>query len=440
MSVGKFAMSEPAKEDHKLDAPQNKYSPVFCAPSPGEIISKLQEQLLKRDRFISVFGGPTVESWKLNWDKIESLDISFDDSCRLSAMHLIDQVLVRYINRSDEEFRALFHEYCNLDFRISGINSVRLESEAEKYFTAIFPGSTVENDFKDKGVQLGSKATVTLATGENRLYHVKTHSQGLLSSNSTIAEVVDPRELLTYKILEYVGLGCETHFFQRSAKDVYIATLDAGHDGSFDVFAKAAGNLHMRGDEVYGQSLWGALQDIHTDPAQRNLETVAAAIECDATAQNFISQVIMLDLLKRILRLCDVLDNTENFGFLIREGDRPVVKVLDFRVEHERFCWDLSGYGCYNDLQYHRAVQYALYDITRAERVATALQLLTHGTLSHLHENVVLAYEDISAYINNTDVFTVHRAFLMEKLNIYQNQIHKNIDYLIGILAHGKRL
>ncbi len=48
--------------------------------------------------------------------------------------------------------------------------------------------------------------------------------------NSAAAKPVDPRELLVYKVLEHLGVGCETFFFSRSLEDFYFATLDAGHE------------------------------------------------------------------------------------------------------------------------------------------------------------------------------------------------------------------
>jgi len=277
--------------------------------------------------------------------------------------------------RYDEDFRTLYLNFLELRNRIASVHAVRLETVTERYFNVIFPDSTVENDVKSGGVQLGTKARVTLATGEERMYHIKTHSEGRLSSKSAAAKLVNPQELFIYKILQYTGFGCETHFIQRSAEDVYIATLDAGHDGRFEMFVKAAGRLGKGGDEAYGQSLWGVLQDIHTDPAQNDWKSVATTIQHDAIAQSFLNQVSALDMLSRILRLHDVLNNTENFGFLVKEGMYPELRVIDFRVAddkelNERFGGFLAGNGWYNYAGSHRAMRYALHDRPQAERVA----------------------------------------------------------------------
>ena len=82
----------------------------------------------------------------------------------------------------------------------------------------------------------------------------------------TDAKVVDPKELLVYKVLEYAGFGCETHFLQRSIEDVYIATLDGGYNGSFNVFSRATGGQYQRGDDVLGRTLWSLLDSVDEDP------------------------------------------------------------------------------------------------------------------------------------------------------------------------------
>jgi len=45
--------------------------------------------------------------------------------------------------------------------------------------------------------------------------------------------MVNPIELMIYKILENLGIGCESHFFGRELKNFYIATKDAGHNGPY---------------------------------------------------------------------------------------------------------------------------------------------------------------------------------------------------------------
>jgi len=443
VSIFAFLCGSDSKEEDALKTPEKKPTVAFSGPTPGEVASKLQSEVLKRDRFVSVFGELTVESWGFDWSALENPDVCFANSYRISTMSKLHDTLTKASRkRYDEDFRALYLNFLELRDRISIVHAVRLETVTERYFNTIFPDSTVENDVKSGGVQLGTKARVTLATGEERVYHIKTHSEGRLSSKSSAAKLVNPQELLIYKILQYTGFGCETHFLQRSAEDVYIATLDAGHGGNFEMFVKAAGRLGKGRDETYGQSLWGTLQDIHTDPAQNDWKAVEISIQGDAIAQNFLIQVSALDMLSRILRLHDLLNNTENFGFLSKEGENPALKVIDFRVadegefivDNERFGGFLAGNGWYNYASSHRATRYGLHDRLRAERVASALQVLTQGSLAQLHQHVELAYQDIRMYITETDVFADNSAELMGKLNVFHEALHQNIEFFIGKL------
>ena len=437
--------------DHQMDVAMDALRYPFrdaqvhkLSSTPGEVVIKLQVEVLKKAHFVSVFGKTVVESWGFDWSALENPDASLADSYRISTMSKLHEKLTKAArSRFDELFSDLYTKFLILRDRISIVHAVRLETVTERYFNAIFPGSIVENDVKGGGVQLGTKANVTLATGEQRIYHVKTHSEGRLSSKSTAPKLVNPQELLIYKILQYSGFGCETHFLQRSAEDVYIATLDAGHGGSFETFVKAAGRLGKGGDEAYGQSLWGTLQDIYMDPAQNDWKLVEIAVQRDVIAQNFLMQVSALDMLSRILRLHDLLNNTENFGFVLKEGERPILKVLDFRladegeffVDNERFGGFLAGNGWYNYAGSHRAMRYGLYDRSRTERVAYALQVLTQGSLAQLHQHVELAYSDIRTYITETDVFAENSAELIGKLNVFHKALHQNIDFFIGKLT-----
>lgn len=444
VSIFAFLWGADSEENDNIKTPEKKSTTFLSGPTPGEAVSKLQTEVLKRDRFVSVFGDATVESWGFNWNTLENPDASFADSYQISTMRKLHEKLNKAArNRFDDPFSDLYAKFLTLRERIAIVHAVRLEKVTERYFNTIFPDSTVENDVKSGGVQLGTKARVTLATGEERIYHIKTHSEGRLSSKSTAAKLVNPQELLIYKILQYTGFGCETHFIQRSAEDVYIATLDAGHGGSFEMFVKAAGRLGNGGDETYGQSLWGVLQDIHTDPAQNDWTAVATTIQHDAIAQNFLCQVSALDMLSRILRLHDLLNNTENFGFLVKEGGYPELKVIDFRVadegefivDNERFGGFLAGNGWYNYAGSHRAMRYGLHDRPRPERVASALQVLKQGSLVQLHQNVDLAYRDIKNYIIETNVFADNIPEIMGSLNVFHDALHQNIEFFIGKLT-----
>jgi hypothetical protein len=138
------------------------------------------------------------------------------------------KAISRMSNQSDE-FEKLYTVLLKLRDQISGIHEERLERCALEYFAHFFRGvSTVEFRPKLGGVQMGSQAHVTFPDGTTLKYHIKTHSGGRRASHSSAAKLIDPRELLVYKFLAYIGMGCESHFFHQSLEDVFIATLDAG--------------------------------------------------------------------------------------------------------------------------------------------------------------------------------------------------------------------
>jgi hypothetical protein len=433
--------------DEEVPASPPPTAHLSAVPTPGEMVSRMQAEVLRKDRFISILGPEIVEPWGFNWDVLEDSTVPFGDSRRISAMSQVYEKLRKIARkRYDEEFTSLYTSFLTLRDRIFIVHEVRLETIAEQYFGLCFPGSSVECDAKAGGVQLGIQAKISLVTGEKRKYHVKTHSEGRLADKSSAAKRVNPQELLVYKILEHLGFGCETHFLQRSVEDVYIATLDAGHSGSFSVFEKATGSLDCGGDEEYGQSLWGSLQTINQNPTLNDWRAVETTVQGDEISKNFLLQVSALDMLSRILRLHDLLNNPDNFGFLKKEGDLPFLKVIDFRITDDKifhvgadhFGGFLVGNGLYNYVASHRTTRYGLHDRPVEERVKTALHVLTEGSLSRSHECLEAAYKDVCEYITSTDVFAEHVSGMMEQLSTFRDTLHHNITFFTDKLQSWK--
>jgi hypothetical protein len=123
----------------------------------------------------------------------------------------------------------------------------------------------------------------------------------------------------------------------------------------------------------------------------------------------------------------------------MKEGENPALKIIDFRVADEidfivndkQFHDFLIGNGCYNYVSTHRALRYVLHDRPQTVRVASALQVLTQGSLAELHQHVEVAYEDIYVYVTETGVFERNSAELIEKLNFSRDALHQNIDFFI---------
>ena len=178
---------------------------------------------------------------------------------------------------------------------------------------------------------------ITFKNGEKRKYHIKTHSAGRLASNTVAAKSVDPMEWMVYKPLERLGFGCETHLCKEVWKMFILPNwMQAMVTMEVFIFEKATGSKGKTGDEIYGQSLWDVLQVINRDSTRNDSNAIETSIQSDKVAQNFLLQIASLDMLSRILRLKDLINNPNNFGHFVTSMDMPLLLVIDFRVvEHD---------------------------------------------------------------------------------------------------------
>jgi hypothetical protein len=407
------------------------------ALTPGELLSQLQVSVLKKERFASVLGAQAVDSFGLDWEGIGNPDMAHDDSRRINAIDRLNGALSsRLVSQApaNSEFMSIFADVSRVRLLSSLIHSKRMETVTIDFFQRLFPNSTVIIGEKHSGVQLGLKATVTLIDGETRRYHVKTHSLGRLTSKSSSAQSADPRELMVYKILEHLGLGCETFFLQHSPQDFYIATLDGGHGGSFQTFDKAAGVGGRDIDCVYGSTLWGVLQRNHEDASLNDAKTVEAAIESDPIAHNFLEQITAIDLISRILVLHDLLNNIGNFGFFVTAGKLPALKIIDFRIfddihfDDEQFRGFLAGNGKYCYSLSHRTVRYGLHDRPVSNRVHAALHCLLQGLLCNFHLCIDQAHQDVLKHVSEAKELLEIVVPFSNELDAFQVALHKNVN------------
>ncbi len=320
---------------------------------------------------------------------------------------------------------------------MEAVHGDRLDDKSIEYFSAAFPGALVETDIKIGGVQLGETVFVTLQTGAKLKYYVKTHSEGRLSSKSSAAKLVAPEELMIYRILQYAGVGCESHFFQRSPEDVYIATLDAAHTGVFKLFKDL-----ITKEEAFGETVWGKLGIIKDSPRENDFDAIESFFD-DSVTQNFIQQMVTLDILTRILRLKDLLNNPENFGFVTQYDSHPILRVIDFRVLDAKefrimesdFRGFLVGNGLYNYAASHRTMRFVLRERNRDKRVETALQVFSQNPLLSMTNHIEHAYNDIIQYIiEQPEVFVGHQETLTNQLNSYREAILENVSYFNACL------
>ncbi len=436
--------SKTAMADKELMSPPPKaVSSVATFPTLEQKIYNMMTRVLKKDYIASFVGAAVVESWDEDWSIFES-EISFDDAqgvSFLSRLHskLREISLTRWEDEAFENF--YFMEFLRIIDRIAKVHEDRLKVVTTNYFCAHFQVANISFSPKDNGRHFGCTAHIKFEGEPKRIvkYYVKTHSAGRVLSGSSAPKAFDPKELMVYKILERLDVGCETHFLHRSLQDVYIATLDASHGGSFKEFSAAVGDSYKMGDEEYGRTLWGDLNYISGDPICIDREQIEKCIQGDGIANNFVIQIVTLDMLSHILRLNDLLNNTGNFGFFFEsETSLPKLKVIDFRINNDNLLifplhfsefWKGNGCAGYS----HRILRYVLHARRVKERIQSAIHVLTVGPLLRLLDCIEQAFTDVEAYVNSTELFA-DKESLCGSLTGYRDAILQNYSYFIDRL------
>lgn len=404
----------------RLPAPKNQLT-------PGQMLSEKRAQLLKRENLVRILGEETVAELDVDWPLIEDPNTSPDHpGARVTLFRLIKSLtlLTRRLRNDPDtkinlpDLRAFYLATLDLKAQLSDMHNERLEQKSEAFFTwDRFKGCHYQIKHKTGGVQMGLRALVTFPGTQTPItYYVKTHSRGLASERSSAAKRVNSQELVVYKLLEALGFGCEVHFFERSPQDVYIATRDANIID--DAHATAPPALDVRNfflfqalenDEALGVPFWGTLNENTTTYRK---EAVEEAIKNDPVALAILDQIAALDLLSRLLGLSDLLNNSENFGFVRKDDTCFMARVIDFRISKQtllrltkdHFGGFLEGNGLFNYAAAHRTIRYALRDRAEHLRVATALRML-EGPLQNLAAEADRAAKAVQAYFTKDDTF-----------------------------------
>ena len=343
-----FALS--MEEEKTLYTPTKVFQDQTNQWTPGEQVTKKQAEILTKTRFKEVLGEDTVDKIGVDWS-IFLNQTPFDEPSKRNTLRIIKNFLYKQLKdkRDDTAFNTLYGEILILDQEYKQVHQERLEKITESYFKEAFPESKIEFGAKSGGVQLGSKAIVT-PEGQNSItYYIKTHSSGLKSGDSSGAKILDPKELMVYKILEGFNIGCETRFLGRDLSNFYIATKDANSEGNFSTY-----------DDLSKKE--GILKQVREGFSKREIPSEGFLKN---PTEDFIKGMISLDLLSRILRLTDLQTNPENFGFVEKEGSYRV-KVIDFRIQgdaifnvtEDHFKGLLAGNG---SVTYHDSAMYFLF-------------------------------------------------------------------------------
>ena len=151
---------------------------------------------------------------------------------------------------------------------------------------------------------------------------------------------------------------------------------------------------------------------INPIPQLNSWESVEAAVHDDATAQRFLLNLASLDMISRIFRLHDLLNNFDNFGFRTSAPGQFVLKIIDFRladdynlqVSAENFDGFLAGNGFYNYCASHRIIRFALRDRPKRQRIDEALRALQADSMSKLPECIDSAFECVQEHLNSPEM------------------------------------
>ena len=147
---------------------------------------------------------------------------------------------------------------------------------------------------KKSGIQTGFTCDINDGCQTTR-YFIKTHQHGPTEENPKSLKSADTKELFIYQLLYYLGIGPEVHFIfptHGSKITIYIVTKDC----------------HLT-----------LLSQLTKETANRKA-------------------LIQLDLICRILCLCDCTTNSSNCG---QVDDKPM--IVDFRIEKESSGYFKSG-------------------------------------------------------------------------------------------------
>lgn len=325
-----YAASDEATEEPSTPLGANS-SAMFAhqtvKKTPGKRVADMQAETLTPARVREALGDEVFQQLgPINWEEVSSPEKPFDSPTK---RRFIGQIRNACAKSTKEETREYLNEVLMLREQMVRAHYDRLLEHSEDYFQRLFPNSEISFQDKQNGDQLGVVVKVVCEDNTQNKFFVKTHSGGIKKSGSAAAETVNPKELLTYALLEALQVGPETHFFGRDHQHMYIATKDIHQSGRFTEY--------FRLKEASHSEVFGILNDLYFKRlTPLDIET---AISQDPVAHNFVRLITVLDVLARIIRLTDLQTNGGNYGFAQPSGGAsllPLLKIIDFRVIAEK--------------------------------------------------------------------------------------------------------
>lgn len=420
----------------------HRLTPIQSVESTLEAdVSRNQAALFTEQHFLNVFDKNTLDAWGIDWNIFQDASLAFDAPQKLSAISVIDNKVTCLLMRPHtEKLMALCVNIENIKNQIESAHIHYLSQQASNYFTTLYNSESIDFFHKQNGRHLGECIMITFSDQKKRLYHVKTHAKGRMSHHHTEPKLVNPQDLLAYKIFELLGFGCEVHFFEKSPEDVYIATLDANFIIKENI-AEATKNQNAdeneNENEEEEEAIWQTQMKIIAAYTQErnNANWHPENMNTDEDVVHFMDQYTTLDLFTRIM-LCDALNKPKNFGLTACVDSLPQLKVINCNVIDSRklvlqdsdFEDFLVGDGLYDCANLQPAVAYTLKHRTKEIRAPHALNII-NTNLQKLQQAVQQAYQFVLTYVHQP-VFANVLAELEEKLRIYVQAIQDNTAFL----------
>lgn len=311
----------------------------------------------------------------------------------------LKKIMLSYAGNEDKELASISLLATKLFGDFDNLPRQQFQNKASEYFINL---GAKDVDFKDKmgGDQLGNRIIVNLKDGQEVTYHAKTHRGGLKSQHSSSSQPVDLKELLIYKILEFSGIGSETHFFYDDIKNFYIATKDVGYDDK---------NMKQREFLTY--------EKIRENNSSEEL------LKNSLIVNGFIKA----DIISRLLSLSDVINNGGNTGissseqFKIIDFNPPVTKEYKNPKVFEDW---LSGNNQYNYSD--PTVISILKNKSKEEKIESSLYSVKQ--LDGFDNYIKKSYEVVANYMDKVPGI---ETFQVEDLNFYTESILENYKLLI---------
>ena len=407
--------------------------------TPGKKIARRGAEVFQVEKFNRVFGAPIVEGWGIDWSILGDADIPVTDPTKRNNLRMLLSK-IEQVEQRPEGYANIFLEVHDVSGAMKRVHKSRLSEVVHDYFSDLFPSSTITSQMKMNGVQMGEILFIEEPNGSKHKFYVKTHSKGTLSSQSTAAKRVNVGELLIYKIMEKLGIGCEVHFCSRSPEDVYIATRDAHASGVFHLFEQA-----IKDEEGVGSKLWGDLGALNRSPRENDWDRVEASLATDIVAQNFVEQIATVDVLSRILRMHDLLNNADNFGFVGRHLQAFTACIIDFRLSDDdqmrlnqnHFGGFLEGNGMFRYENAHRTTAFCLRHRSEEQRVKAAMKVLEEGMLKDFSAVIESAYDDVRGFLEeHKNEMTDCMPVLLDSLETMRLNFDYNYEFFLGCLRN----